>query len=231
MNLVYDMVYPIVDKANVAYIGITGALAYRLPSEPINLEEAFNQALQDGNLPLLDRTEEVQPIGVVAADPRNGTNFERRPVDSYYNQQQQTQQGNPYRPDRYYTNSQQPQQPQQQPQQMAPSAIAKPVRTDTYLLGGPDAPKDRYYAGQPGGPPPNRYYANGGRNPGPPEPGVIDQFSNKMDYYFSYADNMLRAIKDLTEHKVNPFKNVQWKVGEPSNRNNYNGRLVNRSLF
>lgn len=195
------MYFPIVDKGNVGFLGVTAALAYRLPSDPIDLNEAFNQALQgDGLLDRTDLQQQQSNVRIEAADQRNGTDdFVRRPVDSYYNPQNQPNDQSPPPTDRYYTNL----------QPSANGAQNQPALGNS--LGGvvDSSTLQRFYAK-----PPDRFYENGGQLPGPPQPGVIDQFTNKMDYYFSYADKMLRKFRDMASRKSDPWKNVQWNVGE-----------------
>lgn len=193
------MYIPYLDKVNIGFIGITAALAYRLPSDPIDLNDAFNQALDgDG---LLDRVEDQQQkVQIQAADKRNATDFARRPVDSYYNPQ--NQQSDSSKPDRYYTNPQSMQSQQ--------NFASVPNRDRNPSVG--NYPKnDRYYSQ----PPPSRFFEYGGQMPGPPEPGVIDKFTNKMDYYFSYADKMLKNFRDMASKRVDPVKEAPWNGGRP----------------
>lgn len=159
---VYDMVYPILDNANVAYIGITGALAYQLPYEPINIDAVFRRPTEasptDGG-----PGERIASTDADAmAAPTNPTKMS--PVDRYYTQN-------------------------------AASGGGMPAKTSsgTYYIGTPDAPPDRYY-----------------KRPAPREPGVIDKASNKMDYYFSYADQLRRTLDAMNRQKIDPWKRVSW---------------------
>lgn len=202
------MYFPYLDKVNIGFIGITAALAYRLPSEPFDLSAAFNQALQsDGLLDRVEDEQQQQTVQVQAVDQRNGTDLTRRPVDSYYNPQ--NQQMDPAKTDRYYTNPQATQS-QQQNTPSTQNQNRNPPRNEQ---------NDRYYSQ----PPPSRFFENGGQYPGPPEPGVIDKFTNKMDYYFSYADKMLRNFRDMANGKVDTLKNAQWSSAGPKigNGNDY----------
>lgn len=170
-SAVYDMVYPILDKANVAYIGITGALAYQLPYEPINIDAVFRRPEPS---PASDNSDDRISAGnkqMPQPAPTNptGNGNQRPPVDRYYNQNQ----------DQYYR---------------SPS-----VKTTggTYYIGSPDSPPDRLSTAA---------------SPNRGEPGVVDKSTNKMDYYFSYADRLMQTLNTLNRRKIDPWKRVTWSA-------------------
>lgn len=163
MRAVYDMVYPILDNANVAYIGITGALAYQLPFEPIDIDKALHRGPADGD----DRISTMSDDGSTAPQP----------APTNPTMPQQVDDGRRPQVDRYYTN---------------PQPGRQPIKTTggTYYIGGPQAPPDRYYMGR--------------------EPGVVDKTTNKMDYYFSYADRLMQTLNQLNRRKIDPWRRVSW---------------------
>lgn len=122
------MYFPIVDNTNLVYIGITSALSYQLPYEPIDLESAFyNQANGDnGNDnsddPLSQNGQASMPIATAVRSPSI-------PIQSVGNSAV-----SPVRPvvDRYY----------KQPVR-APIAPLRSTTGGTYLIGTPQAPPDR----------------------------------------------------------------------------------------
>lgn len=158
------MVYPILDKANVAYIGITGALAYQLPFEPINIDAALRRPGDPATAAADDTSDDRNgtPVPVPTNPTMTGNDNGKSPppVDRYYTQPQ----------DQYYR--------------------APPVKTTggTYYIGSPDAPPDRHVG----------------------EPGVVDKSTNKMDYYFSYADRLMQTLNSLNRRKIDPWRRVSW---------------------
>lgn len=171
-SAVYDMVYPILDKANVAYIGITGALAYQLPYEPISIDAVFRRPEPSPASDNSDDRISADNAQMPQPAPTNPTanNSPRPPVDRYYNQPQ----------DLYFR--------------------APPAKTTggTYYIGSEDSPPDRFTA-------PSRV-----------EPGVVDASTNKMDYYFSYADRLMQTLNSLNRRKIDPWKQVSWTAAEKS---------------
>lgn len=56
-SLVYDTYHPVVDYTNLLVVGITGALAWELPSKPVYPEEELQEIYNNGSLPLLRRND------------------------------------------------------------------------------------------------------------------------------------------------------------------------------
>lgn len=64
-SLVYDTYHPVVDYTNLLVVGITGALAWELPTKPVYPEEKLQEIYKNGSLPLLRRNgnnEEINNI-------------------------------------------------------------------------------------------------------------------------------------------------------------------------
>ena len=188
------MYHPFIDNVNLGYIGITGALAWELPSKPFYPDEALQQAYEGGGLPLIDRNDNDTYLNKddnvnksetytynkdasTTGTPINIGNYQsnyyanKNSHDSYYKKNY----------DNYYRNNE--------------SNNNKNTR-------------EQYYSNRP------NYYYNQATKPQETYfdqiPKVIDKFSNKMDYYFSYADKLLSTIKDFTSNKRNPWENVHW---------------------
>lgn len=197
------MVYPILDNANVAYIGITNALAYQLPYEPINIEAALRRTplaamagdADDGNGDGNSDggSERISMNTAAAATPSTASApmtsaadmTPTMPIDIFAAQRRRQPAVDRY----YYT--------QPQTSYAAPSTVPRyPIRTNggTYYFGAPDAPS-------------NRPTSTIGR-----EPGIVDRFSNKMDYYWSYANRLRKTVNALSQRRIDPWKAVKWSV-------------------
>lgn len=203
--LVYDMYHSILDNSNLGYIGITGAMAWELPSEPIYLEEALQEAYENGGLPLLDRNDAYN----TNADTTNGTeNIKRNDtVYGYYGDQTQDSYYNKKVTDSYYAKPK----PEDSEQYQNYENIANKYY---YAPSDNSQTNDKYYSAKS----PDRYYASGNYYQNRrPESSAIDKISNKMDYYFSYADKFLNTIHNLANKKYNPWDKVKWDVS-PSER-------------
>lgn len=56
--LLYDTYHPVVDYTNLLVVGITSALAWELPSQPVYLEDELQEIYNNGSLPLLRRNDD-----------------------------------------------------------------------------------------------------------------------------------------------------------------------------
>lgn len=55
--IVYDTYHPVVDYTNLIVVGITGALAWELPTKPVYPDEELQEIYKNGSLPLLRRND------------------------------------------------------------------------------------------------------------------------------------------------------------------------------
>lgn len=55
--IVYDTYHPVVDYTNLLVVGITGALAWELPTKPVYPDEELQEIYKNGSLPLLRRND------------------------------------------------------------------------------------------------------------------------------------------------------------------------------
>lgn len=69
---VYCGIFPIVDFTNLFILGVTAALAWALPDQPINISEYLMEQYQNGTLPLLDR--EDSDVASILYQPTANTN-------------------------------------------------------------------------------------------------------------------------------------------------------------
>lgn len=198
LYLVYDTYYPILENNNVGVIGITAAMAWELPSEPLHIDEVLQGAYEEGDLPLLNRNDEIDSnytadttTGQPAYMPSRYYNYNSNNTDRYYNSVNST---NSARQDYYYY-------------------MKETKNDDNKISRRPVQPENLYYSSYKA---PNLYntqqtYQNDNSiTQKQPIPTVIDQISNKMDYYFSYADKMLNTIYDTGSKKYMPWQQARW---------------------
>lgn len=85
MYIVYCGIFPIVDFTNLFILGVTAALAWALPDQPINVSEFLMEQYQNGTLPLLDREDsDVANISYQTTAKTNRTSLKSSGYDSYY---------------------------------------------------------------------------------------------------------------------------------------------------
>lgn len=76
--LVYDQIIPIVDYTNLFILGVTCALAWELPENPVHLNEELMAKYKNGTLPLLLRNDENVSENSITNDYAAG-------YDNFYN--------------------------------------------------------------------------------------------------------------------------------------------------
>lgn len=182
-------------------IGITAAMAWELPSEPLHINEVLQGAYEEGELPLLNRNDEIDTnntadttTGQLTSIPNTYNYYDANNTDGYYNNIYSTKP--PSRQDNYYY-----------------SNMKETKNNDNEMSQRPIQPENLYYSNYKT---PNRYYnaqktnQNGNGGIHKPIPSAIDQFSNKMDYYFSYADKIWNTIHDMGTKKYKPWQQARW---------------------
>ncbi|XP_031636178.1 uncharacterized protein LOC116349064 [Contarinia nasturtii] len=98
MQIVYDTYHPIVGYSNYLTLGITAAMAWELPSEPIYLDEQLRDQYEMGELPLLHRNDKnvtnvqyVLPSKKNAADANHINYYTNIPKEKFTNDKNQYQ--------------------------------------------------------------------------------------------------------------------------------------------
>lgn len=84
LQTVYDTYYPIVDYTNLVYLGVTAAMAWELPSKPIDLDEALGDSYEMGGLPPLQRNDKNVTNAQYVLPPKKYSNVPNGIKSNYY---------------------------------------------------------------------------------------------------------------------------------------------------
>lgn len=172
-------------------------MAWELPSQPLHVNEVLQGAYEEGDLPLLNRNDELDSnniddttTGQLPFIPNTYNYYNTNKTERYYNNKYST---NPRQDNYYYSNM-------------------KAENGDIGISQRPIQPNNPYYSNYKAPNPYNAQMTNQNGNGGIQRPmsTAIDQFSNKMDYYFSYADKILNNIYDMGTKKYEPWQQARW---------------------
>lgn len=194
---VFDLVVPIVDVDHYLILGMTAAMAWELPFEPVDLQEDLQEAYEEGHLPLLERSDNVtalsasskkkssssskkkkkkQPTTSTVSPAPSPTNFFDSP--SNFNQHY----------DGVYSNHYNAYNDYRQPMNSIPTySQPHPYYTNYKNDKSSSSPLlDRYY------------YNAANRSPYRPAVGAhrppLPSYSNKLEHYLSYADKFFKEF-------------------------------------
>lgn len=181
------------DYDHYIILGMTAAMAWELPFEPVDLEELQEQ-YEEGHLPLLERSDNLTSLlsnTATSSKKKSSSKKKKQPtkasvdqtsnpnssndLNSNFNQQYDGSNSNLYNGYQNYMQS------------MRPATYSQPHPYYTNYDNDKSSPSSL-----------DRYYATANRSPYRPAVGThrppLPSYSNKMEYYLSYADQFFKEI-------------------------------------